>query len=267
MNFFPKKGFSFKLIVWSFFIFQPAYSQEVDSSGFDANQQPQEFYEDEEEEPSKEIKKKAETVILRNFDREQMNRLRQNPNFDYSREKIQKNPNWIQRLKKWLNDLFFQSINTKGKRAVWEWMLYLFCIVMGVFVVMKLLGADISTLFYSKRKYQMSEGNGEDIQIDDPQLDKFIQEAIQNQQYNLAVRYCYLKMLRQLQQKDWIRWEKEKTNRSYANEIKKESLKTSFLQLTSVFEYVFYGNFILDRKGFEEIQGSFLGFEKELAQH
>jgi len=79
-------------------------------------------------------------------------------------------------------------------------------------------------------------------------IDALIEEAIQKQNYRLAVRWCFLKSLQWLNKQNKIEWKPAKTNVDYQQELKDKPLKTEFTSLSYVFEYVWYGETNCDEK-------------------
>lgn len=95
-------------------------------------------------------------------------------------------------------------------------------------------------------------------------IDYWIEAAIQNQQYQVAVRLLYLRMLKSLASRKMIQWQKNKTNRQYLNELTSNPLRTDFNRLTWVFERVWYGEMELKEMEFNVVQTYFDEFEKTL---
>lgn len=103
-------------------------------------------------------------------------------------------------------------------------------------------------------------------EIDTPEIDIYtenvhkmnfeylITNAIKNKDYRLAVRFLYLKNLKQLSDKEIIDWNSNKTNYSYQYEISDSSLRSKFLETTLIFDYIWYGEFPVSENSFEEIQ-------------
>ena len=79
-------------------------------------------------------------------------------------------------------------------------------------------------------------------------IDALIEEAIQKQNYRLAVRWCFLKSLQWLNKQNKITWQPAKTNVDYQQELKDKTLKADFTSLSYVFEYVWYGETNCDEK-------------------
>lgn len=86
---------------------------------------------------------------------------------------------------------------------------------------------------------------------------KLIEEAILQKKYRLAVRYSYLNTLKHLENKEHIVWEQQKTNEDYIKEIKSIDLKKSFVNLTRLYDFVWYGNFGINETEFVQIESDF----------
>jgi hypothetical protein len=80
------------------------------------------------------------------------------------------------------------------------------------------------------------EDNLESIDLEDP-----IRQAVGSKNYTLAVRLHYLAILKELSQKNHIRWKREKTNGEYLQELAGSHLLPPVHQATLIFERVWYG--------------------------
>jgi hypothetical protein len=88
-----------------------------------------------------------------------------------------------------------------------------------------------------------------------------IDQAIDNQQYRLAVRLLYLQTLKRLTDAQLIRYQREKTNRQYVYELAGTPHQRDFDQLTQQFDYVWYGNAPINGEQFRQIQTAFRTFQ------
>ena len=95
----------------------------------------------------------------------------------------------------------------------------------------------------------------EDIEEVDA-LDGF-KKAITVSDYRSAIRMQFIKVLQMLQEGNHINWRPEKTNRDYSRELSGTKLKTSFKELSSIYELVWYGNTSIDKDIFERLNPSF----------
>jgi hypothetical protein len=92
--------------------------------------------------------------------------------------------------------------------------------------------------------------------------DSLLRNAIRSGNYRLAVRYLYLQSLKRLSEKKFIEINSNKTNYEYVAEIRKHKFANEFASLTLQYEYVWYGEYPVNEKLFEQIQSGFTQFNK-----
>jgi hypothetical protein len=78
--------------------------------------------------------------------------------------------------------------------------------------------------------------------IHESDLDAYIQQALQQGDYTLAIRLYYLAILKELSLSKAIRWKKDKTNRQYLQEMQQSPLSEPFREVTRIFERAWYGS-------------------------
>jgi hypothetical protein len=102
-------------------------------------------------------------------------------------------------------------------------------------------------------------------QLHETDVEALLREAIRNRNYRLAVRYHYLAVIRELSLKRWIEWQKDKTNREYLMEMGSRQQFPLFRELTSRFEWVWYGERQIPETEFEWLSGKFELLMSELS--
>ena len=94
--------------------------------------------------------------------------------------------------------------------------------------------------------------------IQELETDKLLREAISSGNYRLAVRICFLGMLKTLDEEGVIKWKKDKTNRDYLSELfAKQHYYDEIKRLTFNYEQVWYGEHELTVNAYEEVISSF----------
>lgn len=96
------------------------------------------------------------------------------------------------------------------------------------------------------------------------ELQRLLMEALAKQDYRGAVRIYFIFIVRDLAQKNWIQWQKEKTNFHYLMEMSGKADYDDFNQSVSFFEIIWYGERELDQSKFEEIRPVFTNFMNKL---
>jgi hypothetical protein len=89
------------------------------------------------------------------------------------------------------------------------------------------------------------------------QVDDLLNEALARGDLKLAIRLLYLKILKELFLKGWVRPSSEKTNLDYLRELSGTEFRQGFMETTGYFEKVFYGDFALERKSYDQLSGRF----------
>jgi hypothetical protein len=176
-------------------------------------------------------------VEVRQMDTEVLTTLKADPDLDYGRSPSAINL-W-ERFKRWLNSL----INSLIGAAV--------SVVALIYVILRLMKVNVN-MFYTGKQAATPHGVlDEDIHAMD--FDKLIQEALQRNEYRLAIRLLFLKSLKLLADKHHILWQPGKTNHDYLNELSTQHLKTGFNELNFYFEYAWYGNFTINETLYKKV--------------
>lgn len=98
-----------------------------------------------------------------------------------------------------------------------------------------------------------------DAYLHETDLDVFLREALQAQDFKLAIRIRYLQAIKHLTDRGKIQWAKEKTNREYVREMRPHAQGEAFKQATQVYERAWYGNRPLRATEFAVIEPLFTG--------
>jgi hypothetical protein len=199
---------------------------------------------------TKQITKDQSEVAVRSIDQEKLNSFANDNDFNYN-EEFEKPVNAWQQFLWWLNQQF-QIYKALG--YTWYYGKYVIMGIAILLIILQLLKVPIRGLFSSKpmhgnMPFQITEEN-----LKEMDYDKLIEESIQKKLFRNAVRYLYLKTLNQLSAHDFIKWQQEKTNYDYLNEILNQELKTEFSYITQIFERIWYGEFPANEKIIEQLR-------------
>lgn len=104
-----------------------------------------------------------------------------------------------------------------------------------------------------------------DAYIHETDLERFLREALDQNNYALAIRLYFLQIIKDLSQNGSIHWSKEKTNRDYLREMRSHPLAVPFQQTILTFERVWYGNMNLTRSEFDRLAPAFKQLLGQLA--
>lgn len=95
-------------------------------------------------------------------------------------------------------------------------------------------------------------------------FDALVNQALQQNNLRLAVRYQYLRSLHKLAAKELLQMAPDKTNYQYVRELKDASLQNELASLTLNYEYVWYGEFVVDQDTYQKIETGFKNFNQKI---
>lgn len=96
--------------------------------------------------------------------------------------------------------------------------------------------------------------------IHETDLEQFLKDALQRNDYTAAIRIYYLMIIKSLSEENKILWKKGKTNQEYLNELKSDSLYEKFASNTYLYEKIWYGDISIDAQKFEQVAEVFKSF-------
>ena len=197
------------------------------------------------------------------FDDGQLNTLREDNAFNYEVENTEYS--WWEGLKNWLYNLlntFFEWIFgvDAAPEYIAAFLKYVPYLLLGVFlylIIRFFIKANSKNLIFSKSNENMVVLSEEERIIKSDNIQALINEALEQRNYRLAVRYYYLFVLKLLAKNDLIQWELQKTNDDYLKELSTSRLRPLFEKATQWYDHVWYGEFNLNQIGFEKAKNSF----------
>ena len=200
----------------------------------------------------------------KHFNASQIHRYLQDPAFRYNKNDIEGESLW-DRFWHWFWDVLNRHLFWSPESTIfWK---YFFIVLGGIFllfIILRMSGINTMLIVTGKSKAIDVPYNEVLENIHELNFEKEIEKALAGGNYRFAVRYLYLLSLKQLSDAGIINWQIEKTNASYLLEVPQGEKRQLFKQLTLQFEYVWYGNFDIDSRGFNAINAQFKQFKQIL---
>lgn len=221
------------------------------------------------------VKVKVDTsddVHVRAFDQAALSKYAENPEFKYKGPVV--GQSWLDRFFAWLRDKLAHLFTfTVGKDISWLGVVFniiMLTLLIGgvlalIYFILKAGGIDLRDIF-SRRSTATAVPYSEFFEdINAIDFDAEIENAVAKHNYRFAVRLLYLKSLKHLSDAGLIKWEIDKTNTQYIYELQNADQRTEFGSLTRQFEYVWYGEFMIDNQIYDSIANSFRNFNRQKA--
>jgi hypothetical protein len=93
---------------------------------------------------------------------------------------------------------------------------------------------------------------------------KEIDKAVAMSNYRLAVRLMFLRLLRNLSEKNIIQYKQDSTNFDYMMQLRSTAMYPDFFRITRNYEYSWYGQFDIDKEKYSIIKNDFENFDHKL---
>ena len=157
-----------------------------------------------------------------------------------------------------------QPTSFKGLEDIFSAVMYviaaLFILTIIYFIVIDIRKNRTKEL--TRKAIELDNFDVEDITTVD--FDPLLDEALKQGNYRIAVRIKFLRILQQLQIKNYIDWKPNKTNRKYALEISDTSVKQSFRSIANIFDRLWYGNISINKEEYEYCHSLFDNFSNKI---
>lgn len=100
--------------------------------------------------------------------------------------------------------------------------------------------------------------------IHNADFEYLLNQALSKNEFKLAIRILYLKIIKSLSDNQHIIWKREKTNGHYVRELSSGKMGKTFAFLTLVYEEAWFSNHVVDKAKYELISNHFLTFINQL---
>jgi hypothetical protein len=141
-------------------------------------------------------------------------------------------------------------------------------IVIGAFIgilVWFLTTMDVAVFRKPAKKISEIGGDEEPENIFEIDFDKAIAAAVSAGNFRMAVRLMYLQLLKELSEKNIIRYNPQRPNSEYVMQLYGTNYYQEFFSITRNFEYAWYGGFHVSPVAYEKIRSDVSGLKNRIA--
>lgn len=205
------------------------------------------------------------------FRQQDIESYQQDDAFNY--EEIKNESTWWTDIVNWFYNIlrrFFEWIfgvgNAEGYLAVFLEILPYLLLVLFLYLVIRFFVRSKLYGFGKNRKnpnvVSLSE---EEHIIKNEDIQQLINKALADKKFRLAIRYYYLYILQLLSERELIDWQQQKTNDDYMTELSESPFKNEFRKATTLYDYVWYGEFEIDQERFQKAENVFQSLKNAIA--
>ncbi len=207
--------------------------------------------------------KEVPFIQQQNITESDLETYKNDKNFDYT--EVDTSDNWFVKLKRWFRNLLFKvmeylfgNVAASGiVKFIFQVVPYIILAILVFLLIKFFLKVNARNIIQGKQNKPEFEFTDEEHIIKNEDINALITRAIEQNNYRLAIRYYYLLALKELSDHNVIKWEQDKTNADYINEIENKNLQPNFKQATKIYDYVWCGEFTVDAIKFESLKKPF----------
>jgi hypothetical protein len=196
---------------------------------------------------------------VRKVEQEKIDKLRNDDDFWYVKELKKKEKKEIKPQKQsWLGKL----LNSNGFGTV------MWIIVIAAFVgILVWFLTTMDGSIFRKQSKKIREDAEEEIpeNIFEIDFEKAIAAAVSGGNFRLGVRLMYLQLLKELSEKNIIRYNPQRPNSEYVMQLYGTNYYQEFFSITRNFEYAWYGGFHVSPVAYEKIRSEVSGLKNRIA--
>ena len=150
---------------------------------------------------------------------------------------------------------FLSNFFNSGILQVFMWL------IAGGFLIFIIYKLFLSQALFARRSVKsnihITAEDNDDTLVKD--YDVLLRKAHADGNWRYAMRYLFLKTLQTLNEKEMIKYAVDKTNSAYAKELPLTK-RDDFASLALYYEYVWYGNVVVEKDVFDSIENKFNNF-------
>lgn len=157
---------------------------------------------------------------------------------------------------------FFEWLSRQQWYRVLIW-----TIIIGGFILVLVwyLASSNASLFRRKSKTLAEAAGNESFEnIFEINYQAEIDQAVQSGNYRLATRLLFLRLLKNLAEKNIIQYKQDRTNFDYLVQLNNTAYYKDFFRLARNYEYTWYGEFAISHDAFTTIKNDFDNFNNRL---
>jgi hypothetical protein len=197
------------------------------------------------------------TYALREVSHSKVNNYLTDPDYEYAND-----PEY------WEKD---KVQNNSGPSSFWnflrnktfQWVLFLGVIgviIYGIF----LLARENNFRWFSRISKQITEGEPDSLLRGPVDYDEAIRKYQAEGNYRFAIRYLFLRLIHSVADKNIIQIKDSTTNTEIGRAFGQHPLASQFRYLASAYEYVYFGEFNLNKEKFDSLKMKFELFQEKI---
>lgn len=180
------------------------------------------------------------------------------------RRQVDTGPDLLKSLLQALAPFLFDNADAEDLYKTRQLIIWTVVIISAFVIVRLLLRSNIAGLTRTGTRATGFNFNDLTEDLHAINYEQRVAEALAEKDYRLAIRWHYLEMLYELDKKQLIVFSPHKTNIDYRYELKDQKTQSAFFSLSRIYDYVWYGQFVISETDYFNNAGAFLNLKKNL---
>ncbi len=180
---------------------------------------------------------------------------------DFARKIENKNMGLWDRFWNWILESLFGDSDYESRQNAQKLFFWFIAIAGLALVIWLLTRAQFTTFLKGDTKNTTFNFSDVDEDISGIDFNARISKAVGEHDLRLAIRWQYLKQLHLLNEKKAITYQPFKTNIDYTQELAGSALQNTFITISRVYDYVWYGKYTITESEYRTFETEFKQFE------
>ena len=205
---------------------------------------------------------KMPDFVARDFPNEKVDDFHSNRGFQYEKSRAEGLSFW-QRFLLWLATKLAPLVGGEGNLVYVRNVVFILAVA---FAVYKILRANVQGVFYAGKKNNSPLRVEQELPDANLDYDGLIENYSLAGDYQMAIRFMFLKLLKLISEAGLLELHENKTNRYYRNLLKGSAIEQDFDRLSKVYEYVWFGGVVPSATRFKGTQQEFFTTYSQLSE-
>ena len=190
------------------------------------------------------------------FEQRDLDGYREDRKFDYSETPAKRS--WLDKIMNWIYNQIYRFFSWLfGGEKAGEYLAvflrilpYIIAVLLIFLIARFFLKVNSGNFRFDRKSKNLVNLSEEERIIMEEDIEALIRQALDSGDFRLAIRYQFLHCLKLLKEGEWIRWQPQKTNHDYIQEIENPELKSLVAKAVRIYNYIWYGDFPLDQSSY-----------------
>jgi hypothetical protein len=150
------------------------------------------------------------------------------------------------------------------RNRVFQWTLFLLVIAAIIYGVIQ-LARENNFRWFSRRSEKTQEGDPDSLLRGPVDYDELIRKYQAEGNYRFAIRYLFLRLIHSAADKNIIQVRDSTTNTEIGRAFGQHPLASQFRYLATAYEYIYFGDFNLNKEIFDSLKMKFEVFQEKIS--